>query len=151
MSLRFAGFPVFTGFILLTMLVPNASADSLAYAELSNATFGIQDLTTGTFTILGSNTGLDGLGEVGTALYGVGGSSLYSVNPANGALTSVGTGATPFIDFGSTTAGLFGLDSSFNLYSINSATGTSTLIGPTSLPSGFHSGLSAGGGNTLFH
>ncbi len=34
-------------------------------------------------------------------------------------------------DFGSTTSGLYAIDSSFNLYSINPANGAATLIGPT--------------------
>jgi hypothetical protein len=44
---------------------------------------------------------------------------LYSINPANGALTLVSNNFSPgFRDLGSTTAGLFAMGGNANLYSI---------------------------------
>ena len=142
--------PLLTGAFFLIALAPKATADALAYANLSGTVFGIQDLTNGTFTQLGSNSGLVGLGEVGGTLYGALGDTLYTVDPANGDLTTVGSGSATFEEFGSTTGGLFGLDYSMNLYSIDPTTGASTLIGPTGLSLPFHNGLSAGSSTLYF-
>lgn len=147
--------------VLATMQAP-AKADALAYAAISGpstAPFGIQNLTTGTFTLLGTmQTAVDGLGEIGAILYAVGtpgtgtSQNLYTVNPANGNLTLVGTGSASISVFGSTTSGLYGLDYSSvpNLYSINPTTGASTLIGSTGITSFIsHNGLSTGS-STLY-
>ncbi len=56
---------------------------------------------------------------------------LYTVNPANGTLTRVGATGLSIANLGSTTTGLYVVDSSLNLYSINPATGAPTLIGAT--------------------
>jgi len=160
----------FAGVLSLVAPNPGVRADTIAYAALSGssgsvpdtAPFGVEDLATGTFvergTIgasLGSNGALNGLGEIGGTLYGIGNTlsghddTLYKVNPANGNLAMVGSASVGFANFGSTTAGLFGLDYGMNLYSINPATGASTLIGPTGLPLFLHGDLSTGAG-TLY-
>ncbi len=154
---------------MLIVVVGSARADVMAYAVLSGqiggdlSPFGVEDLTTGTFvergniaSSLGPNSGLNGLGEVGGALYGVGNTvsglnnRLYQVSPTNGNLSLVGSGSVGFADMGSTTGGLFGLDYSMNLYSINPATGIPTLIGPTGLGLPSHNDLSTGSGALYF-
>ena len=151
MSPRTVILSLINGVVFLTALVPRATADVIAYAETSgDGAFGIEDLTTGAFTQLGTNGGLFGLGELGGTLYGLRGNTLYKVNPANGALTLVGTGATTLGNFGSTTTGLFGLGYDNNLYSINPTTGASTLKGPVGIFTGFHGGLSVGSDTLYF-
>jgi hypothetical protein len=88
--------------------------------------------------------------ELGGVLYGVGGGTLYKVNPANGTLTTVGSGGANFQAFGSTTSGLFGLDNSMNLYSVDPTTGAASFIGSTGIARPFHDGLSAGGSTLYF-
>ena len=122
---------------------PSARADDQAYAELSGDQFGIIDLTSGQFTLIASNGG-GALGQVGGVLYAHNGGTLYTVNASGGSLTPVGTGAANLQVFGSTTAGLFGLDYAMNLYSVDPATGTATLIGSTGLAPPDHIGLSSG-------
>lgn len=82
---------VLVGVVLSIALWPTARGDVLAYATLSGGPFGVQDLTTGTFTSHGNITstlGLNGLGEIGGTLYGIGSTlsghnnTLYKVNPA---------------------------------------------------------------------
>ena len=92
---------------------------------------------------------LSGLGEVGGKLYGggYGNPILYSVNPATGALTAIGSSSFVYFATGSTTRGLFALDqaANMNLYSINPNTAAATLVGPTGLsPSAIVIGMSAG-------
>jgi len=113
-------------------------ADNMAYAALDGGDFGTIDLTTGAFTYLGnSGVTLSGLAVFNGVLYGdsLGGGTgtLYTVNPANGSLTTVGNAGVSggFVDFGDTTTGLFAEGFNGNLYSINSATGAATLLGAT--------------------
>jgi hypothetical protein len=85
----------------------------------------------------------------GGVLYGggYGSGTLYSVNPLNGAVTTIGNGNLTYWATGSTTSGLFALDSSsnMNLYSINPSTGAATFIGPTGLSrSAIVEGMSTG-------
>jgi hypothetical protein len=114
-----------------------------AYMATGGGAFGTIDLNTGVFTQLGLTTNVPvvGLALVGTTLYADGQGTgnnhgqLYSVNPATGALMSIGspTGIN-FTAFGSYGGTLYALDYSSanaNLYSINSSTGGATLIGPT--------------------
>ncbi len=118
---------------------PAAQADT-AYVAGYSAEFGTLDLSTGIFTSLGTtNVGghpmglLSGLSVANGALYGEtlsGGSNLYSVNPANGALSYIGTNSTSSNVLGSTTSGtLYSADLSGNLYSVNTATAAATFIG----------------------
>src|ERR1700720_146809 len=100
-------------------------ADNFAYAATKDDLFGVVDLSTGVFTPLGDmGQRLTGLGVgPGGALYGCGDGgydspTLYSVNPANGALTVVGNSSIGFYDMGSTTSGLFAEGNDGNLYSI---------------------------------
>jgi hypothetical protein len=93
------------------------------------------------FSLFGnSGRTLAGLGVANGMLFGtsfeVPNGTLYSINPANGALAAVGSSTVTYFDLGSTPTGLFALDTNFsnlNLYSINPATGAPTLIGPTGL------------------
>jgi len=72
--------------------------------------FGTVNLSTGAFTSLGTTEvgstyePLQGLGETGGALYGGGGANddtFYSINTANGALTSIGASSISYAGFGS--------------------------------------------------
>ena len=110
-------------------------ADNIAYANLDGGGFGTIDLSTGAFTLLGnSGVTLSGMAVYNGVLYGdsLGGSgTLYTINPANGSFTTVGSSGESYVDFGDTISGLFAEGFNGNLYSINSATGAATLIGAT--------------------
>ena len=102
--------------------------------------FGILDLDTGAFSVLGNfSQVLAGFGVANGVLYGASfnttNGALYSINPANGSLSVIGASTVNYYDFGSTTNGLFAVGKDMNLYSINSTNGAATLIGPTGLPS----------------
>ena len=128
-----------------------ANADTLAYMNTGSANFGTIDLNTGAFSLLGTSpVVLAGLGEItstGSTLYGSSYTStaglLYTVNPANGALTQVGAGSgVDYFDFGSTLTSLYSVDTSGVLWSINATTGAATRIGPTGVPVAGFSNLS---------
>jgi len=128
-----------------------AKGDLYAYIVAGNFDFGVVDLDTGNFTLCG-NSGVQvaglGAGPSGTIYAGTFKSSTVStVDPSNGALTTVGTTGLTIYGFGSTKKGLFALDSSGNLYSIDPLTAASTLIGATGLTlSGSTFGVSVGSG-----
>ena len=106
-----------------------------AYVITGAGQFGTLDLHTGALTALGSaGVLLGGLGVYRGNLYGGqhNGNNLYQVNPADGSLTAVGkSNITDFNLFGSTTSGLYALDSNFNLYSVDPTTAAATRLGPT--------------------
>ena len=118
------------------------AAAATAYLATGGGAFGTIDLNTGVFTQLGlTSIPVVGLALVGATLYadgqGIGNErgQLYSVNPATGALQSIGppTGID-FTAFGSCRGTLYALDHTSanpNLYSIDASTGAATLIGPT--------------------
>jgi hypothetical protein len=130
-------------------LAPSARANVLAY-ETSFSNFGIVDLTTGQFTLLG-NAGqtLAGLGNFGGNLYaGINtGTNFYQVNPANGSLTFIGNSGVSIVATGSTTTGVYELGFDDNLYSVNLTNGALTLIGNTGIPILSPVGMSANGPN----
>ena len=113
-------------------------ADNTAYANLDGGDFGTIDLSTGAFTLLGnSGVTLSGMAVYNGVLYGdslAGTGTLYTINPANGSLTTVGSSGKSYVDFGDTTSGLFAEGFDGNLYAINSATGAATLVGATNPP-----------------
>jgi hypothetical protein len=133
-------------------------ADSIAYAGSNTGAFGTFDLNTGAFTSLGnSGQTLSGMAVAGGSLFAASyhttNATLFSVNPANGALTSIGSASGVNIDdFGSTTAGLYAVSfgATQNLYSINPSSGAATLIGPTGLGYGSWRGLSTNSGTLYF-
>jgi len=147
-----------TAIALATSLCASSvMADNYAYAEGRDGPFGTIDLNTGVFTSLGTmNEFLSGLGVANGRLFGasfigdapVG--TLYTVNPANGNLTAVGSSGISYEDIGSTPGGLYAVGSDLNLYSINPTTGAATLVGATHLSalSGYF-GMSAGS-STLY-
>ena len=101
--------------------------------------FGIVDLNSGAFTLIGNmgSGGYDGLAVANGVLYTEQNGILYSVNTANANLTPIGgkTGNPNFATFGSTTMGLYGLAGAGSqnvatLFSINPQTGAVTAIGP---------------------
>jgi hypothetical protein len=116
--------------------------------------FGTADLGADTYASI--NTGLtqqlDGLGSINGALYGAGrnSSTLYQIDPTTGGLTSVGSASFTYADFGSTLAGLYGLDASGNLYSVSSTTGASTLLGSTGLSTSSGNFSLSNGSGTLY-
>ena len=131
-------------------------ANNLAYANLDGGGFGTIDLTTGAFTLLGnSGVTLSGMAVYNGVLYGdsLGGTgTLYTINPANGSVTTVGSSGKSYVDFGDTLTGLFaeGLGDG-NLYSIDYATGAATLVGATNPPySGGYSSISLNS-STLYY
>jgi len=134
---------------VLVSFVPSARANVLAY-ESSFSNFGIVDLTTGQFSLLG-NAGqtLAGLGNYGGNLYaGINtGTNFYQVNPANGSLSFIGNSGVSIVATGSTTAGVYELGFDDNLYSVNPTNGALTLIGNTGIPIVSPTGMSANGPN----
>jgi len=125
--------------------------------------FGIVDLNSGAFTLIGNmgSGGYDGLAVANGVLYTEQNGLLYSVNTASANLTLIGgvTGTPNLATFGSTTTGLYGLAGvgSFEvatLFSINPQTGTITAIGPIgagAIPNGqtYYQRLSVGS-STLY-
>src|ERR1700689_3426727 len=96
--------------------------------------FGIVDLNTGAFTLIGNmgSGGYDGLAVANGILYTEQNGLLYSVNTSNANLTLIGgLSGHNLGTFGSTTTGLYGLGGtgSFEvatLFSINPETGAVT-------------------------
>jgi PEP-CTERM motif len=132
---------------LLIFSTARLHADNIAFMGTVSGQFGTIDLKTGVFTVLGnSGQTLAGMAVADATLYAtsyhtsVG--TLYTVNPANGSLTAVGTSSIDIDDFGSTTSGLYAVGVDGDLYSINSAAGAATLIGPTGLAFGTWRSLS---------
>jgi uncharacterized protein (TIGR03437 family) len=144
------------------MLTANAYMLGTAAQGVENP-FGIVDLNSGAFTLIGNmgSGGYDGLAVANGALYTEQNGLLYSVNTTNANLTLIGgvTGNPNLATFGSTTTGLYGLGStgSFDvatLFSINPETGAITGIGPIGasvIPNGqgFYARLSVGS-STLY-
>jgi hypothetical protein len=139
------------GIALLAGSAELAKADLLAYETTTSGQFGTIDLNTGVTTVI--TTGIPpsaGLGEINGILYSAGGRgdhTLFTVNPVNGDFTPVGNGIITYTAFGSTTTGLFGVDTYDRLWSINPSTGASTLIGPDGIGNGCTLSSSSG---TLF-
>jgi hypothetical protein len=139
-----------TFFAACLWLVPSALADDVAYAGSSSGTFGTIDLSTGVFTLEGnSGQTLAGLavadGLIYASSYLTANGTLYTVNPATGALTTVGSATgVAYDDFGSTTTGLYAVSNGSiqELYSIDPTTGAATLVGPTGIGYGSWRGLS---------
>ena len=125
--------------------------------------FGIVDLNSGAFTLIGNmgSGGYDGLAVANGTLYTEQNGLLYSVNTANANLALIGgvTGTPNLATFGSTTTGLYGLGSTGSLtvatlFSINPQTGAMTAIGPLgagAVPNGqgYYARLSVGS-STLY-
>ncbi len=144
------------------MLMANAYMLGTAAQGVENP-FGIVDLNSGAFTLIGNmgSGGYDGLAVANGVLYTEQNGLLYSVNTANANLTLIGgvTGTPNLAAFGSTTTGLYGLGAtgSFDvatLFSINPKTGAITAIGPlgaSAVPNGqgFYARLSVGS-STLY-
>lgn len=72
------------------------------------------------------------------------------MNPTNGDLTLVGTGSVDLNRIGSTTTGLYGIDTSGDLVSINPSNGATTLIGPLGIGIFADGDLSANSGALYF-
>jgi hypothetical protein len=127
----------------------NAKGDLYAYMVAKNFDFGVVDLDAGVFTLCGNSgaqvAGL-GIAPSGTIYAGTFQTSTVStVDPSNGALTTIGSTGLTIFGFGSTKKGLYAFDASGNLYSIDPVTAASTLIGATGLTlSGSTFGVSDG-------
>jgi len=160
-----------TGLLTIGVLVTLAAslqADNLAYMLGTAALgvenpFGIVDLNSGAFTLIGNmgSGGYDGLAVANGVLYTEQNGLLYSVNTASANLTLIGgvTGTPNLATFGSTTTGLYGLAGTGSnevatLFSINPQTGAITaigLIGAGAIPNGqtYYQRLSVGS-STLY-
>jgi hypothetical protein len=143
-------------------------ADEIAYMSANSgqfgAVFGTLDLNTGVFTSLGLTeiggnpllaTPLSGMEEANGTLYGAdeginNNGGLYTINPTNGALTTVGATGLSIGNFGSTSTGLYVVDLFGTLYSIDAANGAATSIGATGTPSGGFSALSTNANSLYF-
>jgi hypothetical protein len=140
--------------VVLLAVTTNVKADSFAYAVGGAGTLETVDLNTGASTVLSVTPCSTSAGPGITACVGLGvndgtlfllqntatGANLYSVNPTNGSTNLIGSGGFTVASFGSTTNGLFLLDTSGNLYSVLS-TGL-TLLGSTGISPTRNEGLS---------
>lgn len=134
--------------------VANAS-DNFAYMGTVSGEFGTFDLDTGSFALLGnSGQTLAGMAVANGLLYATSyhvAGQLFTVNPANGSLASLGAADGIAIDdFGSTTSGLFAVSNTADLYSINATTGAATLLGATGLSFGSWRSLSTNSDTLYF-
>lgn len=140
-----------------------ANADAYAYLSTTSGNFGTLDLSTGAFTLLGnSGQGLDGLAVANGVLYGASFSStysststnLYTIDPSNGSLSLYSTVAGDLVDFGSTTSGLYGIDTNGNLIKFTGGSGEQIIGAPggldTLLASATTAGLSTNGAVLYF-
>lgn len=130
--------------MVLVALASTVQADDMAYMINAQSQFGIIDLNSGNFALLGISSiptyMLAGLGVAGGKLYTAPftGNTLYQVSPTNGAVTAVGSGSVQYYGLGSTTSGLYALGAYtsanngplFNLYSVDPSSGAATLVGP---------------------
>ena len=140
---------------LLVVFAARLKADNIAFMGTISGQFGTIDLNTGVFTSLGnSGETLAGKAVASATLYATSyhtsTGTLYTVNPANGSLTVVGTSSIDIDDFGSTTSGLYAVGVDGDLYSINRLTGAATLIGPTGLAFGTWRSLSTNSSTLYF-
>lgn len=128
---------------LLALFASGLEAEDFAYMLGPTAggptnPFGIVDLNSGAFTLIGSmgSGGYSGLAVANGVLYTEQNGLLYSVNTSNANLTLIGgLLGNNFATFGSTTTGLYGLAGMGNqnvatLFSIDPKTGAVTAIGP---------------------
>jgi len=150
---------------LLFSLSSNVRADSFAYAVGGAGTLETVDLNTGVNTVLsvtpcaGTNPGPGiipcvGLGVSDGALFLVqnaagGVANFYSVDTTNGSTSLLGSSTFTVAAFGSTTNGLFVVDTSGNLYSASLSTGL-TLLGSTGISPTREEGLSDNSGSLYF-
>lgn len=149
--------------LLLLAVSAKVKADNLAYAVGGAGTLETVDLNTGASTVLSVTPCSTSAGPGVTACVGLGvsdgtlfllqntttGPNLYSVDPTNGSTTLIGSGTFTVAAFGSTTSGLFLMDTSGNLYSVNLSTGL-TLIGSTGVSPTREEGLSDNSGTLYF-
>jgi len=146
--------PVLAAAVLVSF-VATAKADPIAYMGTDTGEFGTIDLTTGVFSLLGnSGQTLAGMavadGKLFASAYHTASGTLFNVNQANGALTTVGISGIDIDDFGSTTSGLFGVGVNGDLYSFNPSTAAATLVGPTGIGFGSWRGLSTNSATLYF-
>ncbi|HTW63637.1 MAG TPA: hypothetical protein VME17_03435 [Bryobacteraceae bacterium] len=122
--------------------------------------FGTLDLTSGAFTAINSSEPtLAGMATLDNNIeyggdYESTPSNLYSIDPATGDLTTIGSSSVEYYDFGGTLSGLYAFDaapylSEFTLYSVDSTTGAATPVGLTGVLSTGESALSSDS-NTLY-
>jgi PEP-CTERM motif-containing protein len=127
-------------------------ASTMAWDVTQTHKFGTLNLATGQFSQI-SNFGFTpgGIGEVGGSIFTTdgGGNTLFSINKTTGALTAIGdTGSNiTYYTFGSTSTGLYMVDTEGGLWNINAKSGKANFIGSTALNMGTspYVGLSAGG------
>jgi hypothetical protein len=141
--------------VVLASSLTVARADPQAYMGIVTGEFGVIDLSTGVFSALGnSDQTLAGMavadGELFASAYHTSSGALFSVNVANGALTTLGDSGIDIDDFGSTTHGLFAVGVNGDLYSLNPSNGAATLIGPTGIGFGSWRGLSTNSSTLYF-
>ena len=102
----------------------------------SDNLFGALDLNNGGFKYV-SDLGFTpaGLGVAGGTLYTAmgGGSQLYTLDTTTGVTTFLGNASAAYFAFGSTSDGLYMIDTAGSLWSVNPKNGSSTMLGSTHL------------------
>ena len=107
--------------------VPSASTchltDHIAYMATNSGEFGTVDLDTGVFSLRQppkvSMAGIVAIDGLNGGSYRAGTGTLYTINTANGALTTVGTSAVDYDTFGGTMEQLYAIGTDTFLYSVN--------------------------------
>jgi hypothetical protein len=129
-----------------------------AYTVTTSDQFGTVNLSTGVFSFVGTaevgstpESLSAGLAEVGGNLYGAetGTGNFWEINPASGALTSIGSSGE-FQDLGSTLTTIYVVGANSELYSVNPSNGAFTDIGPTGLAEPGTSSLSTNSSTLYF-
>lgn len=151
------------GLLLVLAASPVRAADQAYF--IAAGQFGTIDLSTGIATIFGTNsltTFPAGLGELGSTLYTAqqGSGTLFTVNPASGAVNAVGNSSIIYLSLGSTTTGLYaagwpaGTNTNTNpplfFYSIDPRTAAAKQIGQFGVPPGFYTRSFSTGSSTLY-
>jgi hypothetical protein len=116
-------------------------ADEQAYVISASNQFGIVNVETGAFSLIGNTTStLSGLGQVHGVLYGLDAdNNLVTVNPANANTTVVGKIGLPpsppnVTLLASLGHRLYVVDPHNDLYQVNPSTGAATFVGSTGIP-----------------
>ncbi len=115
-------------------------------------------------TISGTTEALQGLGQLGTTVYGESGTELYKLTEVGTTVTETAIGASgvgggvTFVDFGSTAGALYAVGTNGDLYTISTLNGHATLDGSLGLgaftshgtTAANYLGMSTGGSTLLF-
>ena len=132
------------------------SAAAIAYTQLDSGQFGIMNLDTGSFKLIGTAPfgGANGVAIGPNGKLFVGDSAtgnLYTVDPTTGSFTLVGnSGITP-LDIAGLNGSLYEQNINLDMYRIDPNTAAATLVGPTVTANPFPNTGSLTAGNGVLY